>query len=138
MLLAVGLLAWGAGHPVPAWSGDTCSVGVLKGTYIIVCNGVQGAKASHFSFSGLEHFHADGTSNGVSTYADKDNILRKVLFTATYTVNPDCSGTYRSIDENGTVTNLDIYVARDGSEFSYIFTDPGFVDSGLEQRISHY
>jgi len=134
-ILAVGLLGWGAGHPTPAWSDSSCSQRTLKGTYMISCHGVQGDAQSNFAVAGLEHFRGDGTSSGVSTYTDKDKISRQVPFTATYTVNPDCTGTYTATDENGTI-HLDIYVARDGSEFSFAFTDTGVVDSGLEQRLS--
>ena len=134
-ILAVGLIVWGAGHPAPAWSDNSCSQRTLKGTYMISCHGVQGAGQSNFAIAGLEHFHGDGTSSGVTSYTDKDNILRQVPFTATYTVNPDCTGTYTATDENGTI-HLDVFLARDGSEFSFVFTDPGVVDSGLEQRTS--
>jgi hypothetical protein len=134
MLFAVGLLAWGAGHPAPAWSGNTCSLGTLKGTYIGHCAGVQGSRQRHFAAAALEHFHGNGTSSGVSSYTDKNNILRQVPFTATYTVNPDCTGTYTATDENGTI-HLDVFLAPDGSEFNFIYTDPGVVDSALERRV---
>jgi hypothetical protein len=137
MLLAAGLIAWVAGHPAPAWSDNSCSQRTLKGTYMISCHGVQGARQSNFAVAGLEHFHGDGTSSGVTSYTDKHNILRQVPFTATYTVNPDCTGTYLATDENGTI-HLDVFLAHDGSEFSFVFTDPGVVDSGLEQRLSQY
>jgi hypothetical protein len=138
MALAVGLLAWGAAQPQPAWSGNSCSLSTLKGTYLIDCAGLQaqGSELSHFAVSGLEHFHGDGTVNTVFTYSDKDNILRHIHATVTYTVNPDCSGTYTARDENGVVTHTDIYVARDGSEFGWIATDPSFVDEGVERRVS--
>jgi hypothetical protein len=136
MLLAVGLLAWGVGHPAPAWSHDSCSLKTLKGTYIVACGGVQGSGQSHFAAAALEHFRGDGTSSGFSTYTDKDNILRQVPFTATYTVNPDCTGTYTATDENGTI-HLDVFLAPDGSEFSFVYTDPGVVDSSTERRVGN-
>jgi len=134
-ILAAGLLAWGAGHPAPAWSDNSCSLKTLKGTYMISCHGVQGAAQSNFAIAGLEHMHGDGTSNGATTYADKHNVLHQVPFTVTYTVNPDCTGTYTATDENGTV-HTDIYIARDGSEFTYVITDAGVVSTGFEQRVS--
>jgi hypothetical protein len=135
MILAVGLLAWGAGHPQPAWSDNSCSLKTLKGTYMISCHGVQGTAQSNFAIAGLEHMHGDGTSNGVSTYADKDSVLhRQVPFTVTYTVNPDCTGTYTATDVNGTI-HLDIFVAPDGSEFNFVYTDTRVVDAASERKV---
>src|SRR5215831_10764540 len=128
MILTVGLLAWGLGHPQLAWSGNSCSLKTLKGTYTGFCHGVQGAQQSNFAAADLEHFHGDGTSNGFSTYADKDNVLSQVPFNATYTVKPDCTCTYTATDVNGTI-HLDIFVAPDGSEFNFVYTDPGVVDA---------
>src|SRR5215469_15984233 len=101
MFLTVGLFAWGAGHPAPAWSDNSCSLRTLKGTYMISCEGVQGSGQTHFAFAGREQFHGDGTLNGIYSYADKDSVLHRVSYTGTYTVNPDCTGTYTSTDENG-------------------------------------
>jgi len=134
MLLAVGLLAWGVGHPAPAWSGNSCSLKTLKGTYSGFCHGVQGPGQTDFAAADIEHFHGDGTDDGVSTYADKDNVLSQVPFTATYTVNPDCTGTYTATDKNGTI-HIDMFVAPDGSGLSFVYTDPGVVDAGSERRV---
>jgi hypothetical protein len=84
MLFAVRLFAWGAGHPAPAWSDNSCSLSTLKGTYMYECAGVQGSAQTHFAFAGKEQFHGDGTLNGVNTYADKDNVLHHVSYTGTY------------------------------------------------------
>jgi hypothetical protein len=135
MLLAIGLLAWGAGHPEPAWSDDSCSLSTLKGTYIFECAGVQGSAQTHFAFAGKEQFHGDGTVNGVYTYSDKDNVLRHVSYTATYTVDPDCTGRYTSTDENGAVIHNDMFFPRDGSELDMVTTDPGDVDAVVERRV---
>jgi hypothetical protein len=134
MLLAVGLIAWGVGHPAPAWSGNSCSLKTLKGTYSGFCHGVQGAGQTEFAAADLEHFQGDGTSTGFSTYADKGQVLSQVPFTATYTVNPDWTGTYTATDVNGTI-HLDIFVAPDGSEFNFVYTDPTVVDSASERRV---
>jgi hypothetical protein len=133
-VLAVGLFAWGVGHPAPAWSDNACSLKTLKGTYTGHCEGVQGSAQSHFAAADLEHFDGNGTSTGVSTYADKANVLSQVPFTATYTVNPDCTGTYTATDVNGTI-HLDLFIARDGSEFNFVYTDPGVVDASSERRV---
>jgi len=134
--LAVGLFAWGAGHPAPAWSGDSCSLKTLKGTYMYNCHGVQGSAQTDFAAAGKEQFHGDGTVDGVITSTDKDNVSHHVSYTAIYTVNPDCTGTYTSTDENNVVTHADLYFPRDGSELDMVLTDPGVVDALVERRVS--
>jgi hypothetical protein len=136
-VLAVGLLAWGAGHPAPAWSDNSCSVKTLKGTYVFACHGLQGSGQTDFAIAGREQFHGDGTVNGVQTYADKDNTLHHVSYTGTYTVTPDCTATYTATDENGVVFHQDMFFGRDGAELSIVVTDPGFVDSLYERRVSN-
>jgi hypothetical protein len=136
MLLAVGLIAWGAGHPQPAWSSNSCSLKTLKGTYVGACEGVQGSAQTHFAVACKDQFHGDGTVSGICTSTDKDNVSRHVPYTGTYTVNPDCTGTITTTDENGVVTHQDLFFPPDGAMWSQIFTDPGFVDAGVEQRVS--
>jgi hypothetical protein len=135
MLLAVGLLAWGAGHPAPAWSGNSCSQKTLKGTYFYNCHGVQGSGQTDFAVAGKETFHGDGTLSGVSSFTDKDNILHDVSYSGTYTVNPNCTGTYTSTDENGVITHIDMFFPRDGSEIDMVVTEPGLVDALVERRV---
>ena len=135
MLLAVGLLSWGAGHPQPAWSDNSCSLRTLKGTYLYHCAGVQGSGQAHFAFAGKDQFNGDGKVTGVFSYSDQDNILRHVSYTGTYTVNPDCTGTYTTTDENGVVGHLDLFFGPDGAEVTFIFTDKGVVDAGVERRV---
>ena len=103
MLLAVGLFIWGAGHPEQALSDKPCSLRTLKGTYLYHCAGVQGSGQVHFAFAGKDQYNGDGTMTGVFSYSDKGNILHHVSYTGTYTVNPDCTGAYTTMDENGVV-----------------------------------
>jgi hypothetical protein len=137
MFLGIGLFAWGVGHPAPAWSDNSCSLSTLKGTHLFECHGVQGKKQADFAFAGKEQFHGDGTLKGVSTYTDKDNVLHRVSYTGTYTVNPDCTGTYTSTDENGVVTHIDMFFGTDAAELYFILTDPGVVDALVERRVGN-
>jgi hypothetical protein len=137
MLLAVGLLAWGVGHPAPAWSHDSCSLKTLKGTYLFTCHGVQGSGQTAFGAAGRETFHGDGTMDGVLTATDKDNVQHHYSYPGTYTVNPDCTGTVTEGDEIIGVVHIDMYFAPDAAELDYVVTDPGFVDSYVERRVGH-
>jgi hypothetical protein len=137
ILLAIGLLILGVGRPEQALSDRPCSLQTLKGTYLYHCAGVQlgGDQPAHFAFAGYDHYNGDGTVTGVFSYSDKDNILHHVSYSGTYTVNPDCTGTYTTVDENGISGNLDLFFGRDGEEVTFVFTDPGVVDAGVERRV---
>jgi len=138
MLLAVGLLIWGAGQPEQAWSENSCSLRTLKGTYVYHCSGIQlvNGQQVHFAFAGQDHFNGDGKVTGVYSYSDNSPILQQhISYSGTYTVNPDCTGTYATVDENGISGHLDLFFGRDGEEVTFIFTDPGVVDAGVERRV---
>jgi hypothetical protein len=138
MLLALGLLIGGAGHPKPAASDNPCSLKTLKGTYLYHCAGVRlenDDPPAHFAFAGKDQYHGDGAMSGVYSFTDKTNILHHVSYTGTYTVNPDCTGSFTTTDEFGVVTQADLYFGRDGEEISFILTDGGVVDAGVERRI---
>jgi hypothetical protein len=139
MLLAFGLLLWGAGHPEQAWSDKPCSRRTLKGTYLYHCAGVRlgdDGQPVHFAFAGKDHYNGDGTMSGVSSLSDNGAISRHVSYRGTYRVNPDCTGSFRTVDEHGVVVNADLFFGRDGEEVTFVLTDPGFVDSGVERRVS--
>jgi len=138
MLLAVGLLISGAGHPEPAASAEQCSLRTLKGTYVYHCAGfrLENGQQVHFAFAGQDHFDGNGTVTGVYSYSDNNPILQQhISYSGTYTVNPDCTGTYATVDENGISGHLDLFFGRDGEEVTFIFTDPGVVDAGVERRV---
>jgi hypothetical protein len=61
--------------------------------------------------------------------------LNDVSYSATYTVNPDCTGSYISTDENGVVIHNDMFFSRDGSELDMNSADLGVVDSVTERRV---
>ena len=57
----------------------------------------------HFAFAGQDHYNGDGTMTGVYSFSDNGAISQNVSYTGTYTVNPDCTGTFTTMDENGLV-----------------------------------
>jgi hypothetical protein len=137
LLLAVGLLVWGAGRPEQALSDKPCSLRTLKGTYLYHCAGVriENGQPVHFAFAGKDHYNGDGTMSGVFSLSDNGTISPHVSYTGTYTVNPDCTGSFSTVDENGVVGHADLFFGRDGEEVSFVLTDPGFVDAGVERRV---
>jgi len=137
LLLAVGLLSWGAAHPEQAWSDNSCSLQTLKGIYLYHCAGVQvvNGQPVHFAFAGKDHYHGDGTMSGVYSLSDNGALSHYVSYTGTYTVNPDCTGAFSTVDENGVAIHADLFFERDGEEVNFVLTDSGVVDAGVERRV---
>jgi hypothetical protein len=101
LLLTVGLLIWGAGHPEQALSENPCSLRTLKGIYVYHCAGfrLENGQQVHFAFAGQDHFNGNGTVTGVYSYSDNSAILQQhISYSGTYTVNP---GLYRHLHHGG-------------------------------------
>jgi len=75
----------------------------------------------------------DGHGNSSVTYTASVNgtIYRGVTATATYTVNPDCTGTYTGSDGS----HYDFWVTPDGDRTTWIESDTGTVVTGSEHRL---
>jgi hypothetical protein len=137
MLLSLGLLISGVGRPEQAAGAKPCSLQTLKGAYVYHCAGVQlvNGQPVHFAFAGKDHYNGDGTMSGVYSLSFNGALSQKVSYTGTYTVNPDCTGAFTTVDENGVVVHADLFFGRDGEEVSFVLTDPGVVDAGVERRV---
>ncbi len=109
-----------------------CSNATLKGSYAAVLTGFS----SGFAFAALDLAVADGYGNITGTgTVNVNGTVNSVPFTATYTVNADCSGT--ATFSNGSTQSL--VVKRDGSEAYIIRTGPaatGTVVTGTAHRLS--
>ncbi|WPB81127.1 hypothetical protein KYC5002_18595 [Archangium violaceum] len=60
--------------------------------------------------------------------------LLRLTYSGTYTLDPDCRGTMTVTDNLGVTAHFDMYVTKNGSEFSIIETDDFSVASGFEVR----
>ena len=138
ILLALGLLIWGAGHLEPAWSDNPCSLRTLKGTYAYHCSGVHlgTGQPVYVAFAGQDQYHGDGTMSGVYSFSENGVISHNISYTGTYTVNPDCTGAFTTTDEHGVVVTADLFFGRDGEEVYFVLTDGGVVDAAFERRVS--
>lgn len=109
-----------------------CSVATLKGTYLFAPQGHQIEGHQHVLLAGAGHevYDGNGQMRGVATLSVNGELARNNRYTGTYTVNKDCTGTLTlDIGEH-----FDLFIAPDGSELTFIQTDPGFVLSGVERR----
>lgn len=118
---------------------NTCSNGTLSGEYVYSVNGfgVAPGVLVPAAYSGMVTANGNGTLQG-SDYisdVDGDGITQPRTYTATYTVNSDCSGSEVVKDSLGETADLDFFVADQGSRVEFIQTDAGLVISGEAQPL---
>jgi hypothetical protein len=117
----------------------TCTLATLKGRYLF--GGIATllppapTQATLLAVAGYHIFNGDGTGTDVVTSTINGAILNKnFVGPITYTVNPDCTGTY-TVPSEGLAFN--IFVAPSGEELIVIGTKPGFVlVQGPNRRVS--
>jgi hypothetical protein len=114
-----------------------CSLETLQGTYIYANSafGVEDGKRSPGAFAGQEVYYGDGTMSGVYSANLNGTIVQHILYTGTYTLNEDCTGSLTTTEESGTF-HYDHFVDPSGDGFSWVSTDPDVVASGFERRVS--
>ena len=114
-----------------------CSNDTLKGRYLFIENGFEIKQKDHFPFAiaGYQANRVDlngnGKVEGVSSYSENGKITENEEFSGTYEVNPDCTGTVRYTDG----TKYDMFIAPDGSMFTFVQTDRRFVATGTATRV---
>jgi hypothetical protein len=117
--------------PTANASNKGCSNATLKGTYADKDNGfimnTAPTPASLFAGVNLDTFDGKGTisATGFSTIDGNGGSQTE---TGTYTVNPDCTGTYEvTISPGGFTAHASFVIDDDGDELQIIITDPGNV-----------
>jgi hypothetical protein len=134
-LVSSGVLSGEPGYAegTEATSNVTCSVATLRGTYLIAFQGtrVRGNDHLPFAAAGYEVYDSRGSVNAVVSVSDNGEIARNIRISGTYTVNRDCTSTVTYPD---TGEHFDMFVAPDGSMFTWIQTDSGVVASAFELR----
>jgi hypothetical protein len=117
----------------------TCTLATLKGRYLFggIATLLPPAtpQATLLAVAGYHIFNGDGTGTDVVTSTINGAILHKnFVGPITYTVSPDCTGTYTVPSEGLT---FDIFIAPRGEELIVIGTKPGFVlVQGPNRRVS--
>src|ERR671913_138802 len=109
-----------------------CSVATLEGTYLFAQNGVEikGNDQSPFAIAGYDVFDGNGEVKGVASGNFNGETFRNDSGSGTYSVKANCTGTFTFT--NG--TRYDMFIAPDGSMFTFVRTNPKFVSSGFELR----
>ena len=107
-----------------------CSNGIMKGTFAFTAAGSITAPptlAGPFAEVGTQTFDGLGGTTGTATLSANGNIFA-VTWTGTYTVNPDCTGTYTlQISPFGVTVRSYFAVGNNGTEFHAIETEAGFI-----------
>jgi hypothetical protein len=117
-----------------------CSNATLKGTFAEKDTGFvtnpSPAPASLFAGVNLETFDGKGTITA-SGFASLDGNGGPQTETGTYTVNPDCTGTYAvQISPGGFTAHAFFVIDDDGNELQIVVTDPGTVINCIARRLS--
>jgi len=129
-LVSVGPLAVEQGYARE--NEGKCTIATLNGKYLFNGTGTLFppafgvTSASTGTSAGFHIFNGDGTGmdyvtfslNGVDQYVASPVPI-------TYTLNPDCTGTYQVPSAGTAGLNFDIFVAVDGSALITNETDPG-------------
>jgi hypothetical protein len=142
--LAVGLFAAEPGSAEEG-NGPKCTLATLKGRYLF--GGIAtllppaSGEPAYLAVAGYHIFNGDGTGTDVLSATLNGQSIEKQLsdpdrseFSITYTVNADCSGTYK-VPAAG--LSFGLYVAPDGEEVIVIGLTPGFaLVQGPNKRVS--
>jgi hypothetical protein len=142
VLISVGLLTVEQGYTEEKEHATTCSLTTVKGRYLFVVNGTYfppaaGVKVeSLFTRAGYRIFNGDGTGttivtnsiNGVITGADAHLDL-------SYTVNADCTGTFKVQVAPGVQATSEMFIAPNGDDMTIIATDNGHVEAYSSWRV---
>ena len=107
-----------------------CSNSIIKGTFAFTASGSvtsPPALAGAIAEIGTQTFDGAGGTTGTATLSSNGNII-PVTWIGTYTVNPDCTGTYTLlISPFGVTVRSSFVVGNNGTEFLAIETEPGFI-----------
>ncbi len=106
-----------------------CSNGLLAGSYSASISG--SLAGSPFSELDLVTASGNGTFSGSGTVSE-DGTISTVTFTATYTVNSNCSGS--AVLSTGVTQNFNI--STDGSQVWFISTNDGATILGEATRLT--
>jgi len=137
-MVAVTALALGIA-PTAKASNKGCSNDTLHGTFADKDNGFLTAPpAMAGPFAGVSMQNYDG--NGVFTATGMVSLngsLVPITSKGTYTVNPDCTGTYTiEISPIGLTAHGFFVIADNGNELHILVTDPGTVISCTARKLS--
>ena len=125
--LALVLAGTTNAHEGSELNGSLCTAADFQGVYGYSGSGIilEGPNAGPVAFVGRLNADGNGTFTGGDTVSLNGRIVRRT-YTAQYTVNPDCTGSYEADTSLG-VVHADFVITTGGEELRNIRTDPGQV-----------
>src|SRR5260370_41329364 len=115
-----------------------CSNVTLTGTFACTSTGFITAPpdfAGPFAETGTQIFNGRGGTPAAVTLSQNGNIL-PVTIKGTYTVNPDCTGTFTLlVSPIGVTVHVFFVIDDSGNGFQAIETDPGLVITRIGRRL---
>jgi hypothetical protein len=132
VLVGAGLLPMGRTYAGEDEHPTKCTLATLNGQYLFNGTGTlfppafEVTSPSTGTSAGFHIFNGDGTGTDFVAFSINGTIVVPSSSTPiTYTLNPDCTGTYQVPSAGSAGLNFDIFVAIDGSALIIIETDPG-------------
>lgn len=114
-----------------------CSNASLTGTFAYTTTGFITAPpslAGPFASVGTQTFDGKGATTAGAMVSQNGNIV-PVTIAGTYTVNPDCTGTFTlQVSPVGITTHVFFVIDDSATAFRAIQTDPGVVVTGAARR----
>jgi len=124
----------------PAAHAATCTLAGARGSWAYSFSGsVFNAQANTFvpvATAGVITFDGHGNATAKETDASPAGV-QEVIFTGTYTENPDCTGTVSLTSSANQIVNVNFYAANENNDAYLIITSPGYVMNGTTKRDTH-
>jgi len=136
-LAAIGL-AWFIAMALPAQA-TQCSLANVAGSYGYTTSGFVAIASGTFlpaAAAGRITFDGNGHVNGIQTRVVAGSSLDET-YSGTYSVNPNCTGSFTVLVEPDTRTStVDLVWTDNTNGASAVFTNPGFILTATARRIS--
>jgi hypothetical protein len=108
---------------VPAATAQECNNATVTGNYGFTFSGFVKDHGRTVPFAGNGISTSDGAGNlSATVIASENGNLSTFPYTATYVVNPDCTG---SVTSTSGGANFSFVIVADGKELLAVNTDPG-------------
>lgn len=129
--------AFAASSTLTGYAG--CSNATIQGTYAFTIHGtILNLDGSTLLVDGLAKTTFDGKGNltQLDAVAVNGNVAPGwASNTGTYSVNPDCTGTFTVTNGNLPAVHLQMIVSHSGNTIHDMVTDPGFATTAEAERV---
>lgn len=111
-----------------------CNASDLVGAYGFSLKGTNTVANVPFAITGRFASGGKGALTGTATQS-VNGIIAKMGFSATYAIDPDCTGTATLTFDDGVQASLSFVLVSDGREILFIDSDTGTVEQGSAKKM---